>query len=168
MPGTLSHILVMLRILRAALGTHATLHEDVVCGNIEHNACDVEGIGHATRRLGRIDVLGWRILGDVHELPAHILARPLIEVDGHVVIGQIRIVDTVGRDTVLARPFATLLEDLVETVGKLLRAYVVDGELPVTHAHLCSTGCVTAQVEERDVAGSGTVHAAIAPRALHA
>lgn len=73
----------------------------------------------------------------------------------------------IGRNAVLARPFAALLEDLVETVGKLLCACVVDGELPVTHAHLCSTGCITAQVEERDVAGSGTVHAAVASRTLH-
>ena len=104
----------------------------------------------------------------MHEAPARILPRSLVEVDCHVVIRQVGIVDAIGRDVFPLCPLAAQLEDLVETIGELLRGDIVDEKLPVPHRHPRTPLLVRRQVEERDVAACGTVHAGITPRALHA
>ena len=69
--------------------------------------------------------------GDVDKTLALVRASAAVQVDGHVVVGQVCIVDAVRVHLLFCRPFTALLVDFVQARGKLLGSGIAHGDLGI-------------------------------------
>ena len=80
---------------------------DVLRVDLEHDGDDAQRIGDASRCLCRVDVTRGGVFRDVDKALALVRARAAVQVNGHVVVGQVRIVDAVRVHLLLRRPFTS-------------------------------------------------------------
>ena len=96
----------------------------MVGANAQNHGRQREDIIEAAARLVGVDGARRRVFCDMQVRIARGLARTSVHVDGGGIIRQVCIIDAIARHAFTARPLPTLLGNLAQTVGELLRGFL--------------------------------------------